>query len=134
MSFLRKRKYNGSALVLGLLGLMLTLALLWWRVSFFLSSTVVLGEVVHLNTPSGYHADVKFTTREDETIIIATGPGYPVDVGDRLEVRYVPSDPHAEATLNQFSSLWEPVLIPGAVTIAALLAAFFNLPLQQKGR
>jgi hypothetical protein len=129
----QQRRYNGFALLVAALLLALTLALLWWRASFYLSSTVAVGEVIRLNTSSGYHADVRFTTRNGETITIPTGPSEPVDVGDRLEVRYIPSDPQAGATLNQFGSLWEPVLIPAILTICALLAGIFNLKIRQKG-
>ncbi len=103
---LRNRSYNGYALSISALLLVITLSLLWWRVSFYLSSAVAVGKVVRLNTSSGYHADVRFTTREGETITVSTGPGHPVNVGDRLEIRYIPSDPRADATLDQFGSFW----------------------------
>ena len=84
------------------------------EVDFYLHSTMTLGDVVKLNQ-GGYHPEVAFTASNGERISFPGSSSYPVEVGDRIEVRYLQSDPRGNAKLNQPTKLFGALLIPTVV-------------------
>jgi hypothetical protein len=93
------------------------------ELNFYVESTVTPGEVVKLNH-GGYHPQVAFTTVTGERITFPGSTTYPVEVGDRLDVRYTSSDPHAGVRVDQRSNLiWDiaPLMLALSVIVAGLL-------------
>jgi hypothetical protein len=93
------------------------------ELNFYVESTVTPGEVVKLNH-GGYHPQVAFTTVTGERITFPGSTTYPVEVGDRLDVRYTSADPHAGVRVDQRSNLiWDiaPLMLALAVIVAGLL-------------
>ena len=69
------------------------------QIEFFVHSRVTLGEVVRLNH-GAYHPQISFKTIDNETITFPAGTFAPVEVGDRLQVRYKQDQPLATATID----------------------------------
>ena len=84
------------------------------RIDFYLHSTVTVGEVVKLNH-GGYHPQVTFTASDGQRLSFAGSSTYPVEAGDRLEVRYRRDRPVGTAVLNQFQNIFDFALIPAIV-------------------
>ncbi|WP_160174700.1 DUF3592 domain-containing protein [Caballeronia grimmiae] len=93
----------------------------WFDIDFYLHSTVALGEVTKLNH-GGYHPQIVFTTDTGERISFPGSSTYPVEVGDRLEVRYLRSTPHRGPKVNQKLNLFDfmPILIGVGLVISGL--------------
>ncbi|MDR5838847.1 DUF3592 domain-containing protein [Caballeronia sp. LZ034LL] len=94
----------------------------WMDIDFYLESTVTVGEVVKLNH-GGYHPEVSFTTDKGVTVTFPGSSTYPVEVGDRLEVRYLRSAPGMQPKVNQTLNLFDfmPLLFGVVVVISGLM-------------
>lgn len=96
------------------------------NIRFFLRSTVTSGVVVKLNH-GGYHPQVIFTTDKGERISFPGSSSYPVEIGDRLEVRYERSQPLKTAILNQKTQMFG-----GDVLMLVIVCTFTILGLRGK--
>lgn len=94
----------------------------WMDIGFYLESTVTVGEVVKLNH-GGYHPEVSFTTDKGVTVTFPGSSTYPVEVGDRLEVRYLRSAPSMQPKVNQTLNLFDfmPLSFGVVVFISGLM-------------
>ncbi|MDR5783384.1 hypothetical protein QCE63_28635 [Caballeronia sp. LZ065] len=90
-------------------------------VEFYLRTTVAVGDVTRLNH-GAYHPEVALTTSSGERISFPGSSTYPVEVGDRLEVRYIRSAPRTGPKVNQTFNLFGfmPVLVDLGIVIAGL--------------
>ncbi|WP_244849615.1 DUF3592 domain-containing protein [Caballeronia sp. SL2Y3] len=71
---------------------------------FLRTSQVVPGEVVRLNSDS-QHPQVEFTTLEGQRISVVAQSRSPVSVGEKVEMRYDPKQPHI-AKINTLWDVW----------------------------
>lgn len=94
---------------------------LWLDVEFYFQSAVTVGEVTRLNH-GAYHPEVAFTTSTGERISFPGSSTYPVEIGDRLEIRYLRSTPRTGAKVNQTFNLFAflPVLVGLGIVVAGL--------------
>jgi hypothetical protein len=98
------------------------------RLAFIRNAAAAEGTVVELNA-GGSHPQIEFITVAGEKISYPQGGfvfGY--RIGDRVRVRYDPSNPTATASLDTIGALWfAPLLLAvlgGVLTVAAVLTAF----------
>ena len=119
---LDSKRIDWFTVSVGILVLVFAATLAWIQLDFYVRSTVTLGEVTKLNA-GGYHPQVEFTTEKGERISFPGSSSYPVEVGDRLEVRYLPSDPRAQPKVNQSSNLLDflPAVFGMVFVIAGLM-------------
>lgn len=92
---------------------------------FQTQSVTAIGEVVRLNA-GGFHPEVVFTTQSGERISIAGSSSYPTDVGDRIEVRYMPDTPKL-AKINQIENIWGIEIYITAFSAIFIIGGLFGM-------
>jgi hypothetical protein len=97
------------------------------RLAFIRNAAAAEGTVVELSA-GGSHPQIEFITAAGEQVSYPQGGfifGY--KLGDRVPVRYLPSDPRGTASIGTVGALWfAPLLLTilgGLFAIAALLTA-----------
>ncbi|WP_063962867.1 DUF3592 domain-containing protein [Burkholderia paludis] len=88
---------------------------------FVHESIVVPGRVIRLDY-GPHHPDIAFTTLAGERIEYPQGGDVDVDLGDAVEVRYLPADPRSSARMNAFWALWGGPITFGAAGALFMLA------------
>ncbi|MDR5838559.1 DUF3592 domain-containing protein [Caballeronia sp. LZ034LL] len=96
------------------------------NIRFFLHSTVTSGVVVKLNHGE-YHPQVTFMTDKGEHISFPGSSSCPVEIGDRIGVRYERSQPLKTATLDQKTQIFG-----GDVVMLVIVCTFTILGLRGK--
>jgi hypothetical protein len=97
--------------VIGVIFLICAASVASYTNDFLNSSVVVSGRVVGLdNGPN--HPEIEFVTLKGERIS-RTQSGFipPLEMGDRVAIRYRPDAPLQTARLDYFGPIWGPVLI-----------------------
>ena len=112
------KRFDWLTIGIGVAILAIVVQSAWLDVRFYLNSRVAIGEVVRLNH-GGHHPQVEFNTADGQTIRFPAGSAHPVDVGDRLEVRYLPGNPRAGVRLNEDTGT---TLLRDGVPVAVALA------------
>ncbi|MBZ5795562.1 DUF3592 domain-containing protein [Burkholderia contaminans] len=91
------------------------------RRDFMRESIVVPGRVVRLDY-GPHHPDIVFTTRAGERIEYPQGGEVDVNLGDAVEVRYLPAEPRMSARMNTFGALWGGPITFGMIGAIVVLA------------
>ncbi|BCQ27820.1 DUF3592 domain-containing protein (plasmid) [Caballeronia sp. NK8] len=121
-----KRRINWFSIFIGAVVLSFAVESEWYNLKFYARSTVTLGEVMELNA-GRFHPRVEFMTDKGERLSFAGSSEYPVQVGDRLEVRYLRSDPHIGPVVNQMPNLFD--FLPAVIGIAFMIAGLLGVSL-----
>jgi hypothetical protein len=111
--------------VIAVLFLLIGGALGYWSYQKATTCQKVTGTVVRMvpGRKGRLYPEVAYTVNGREYTTQGSSSGGP-DVGEAVEVLYPPSEP-GNGTLNTFSNMWLPPLVPGAIGAAALSLWFF---------
>jgi hypothetical protein len=96
---------------------------------FLRTSIVVPGRVVKLNA-GGYHPEIEFVTKSGEHVSYPQGGILiaAMEVGQDVEVRYLPEQPIPTATVNTFRAIWDMPIFLATMGLGAILVGLMNLP------
>lgn len=122
------KRFNWFTIFAGVMVLIFAASLGWIQFDFYLHSTVTVGEVTKLNA-GGYHPRVTFTTDKGEQVSFPGSSSHAVEVGDRVEVRYMRTQPLGTAQINQAANLID--FMPAVVGIALVIAGLMGKSLSR---
>jgi hypothetical protein len=120
-----RRPGTTGALVIGVVFLLLAGVIGYWSFQKATTYQKVTGTVVRMvpGRKGSVYPVVGYTVNGREYTTQGSSSGGP-GVGEAVEVLYPPSDP-GNGTLNTFSNVWLPPLVPGGIGAAALSLWFF---------
>lgn len=122
---IKRRKPNWSTFAAGIAILLSQIPFIPSAYEFQTKSITAVGEVVRLNA-GGFHPEVVFTTQNGERISIAGSSSYSTEVGDRIEVRYMPDTPKL-AKINQIENIWGIEIYITAFSAIFIIGGLFGM-------
>lgn len=91
--------------------------------SFLRTSLVAQGRVVALNAGK-HHPEIAFTTQDGRDISYPQGGFVSMDIGEQVQIRYLPENPRSSASVDRFFPIWQGTIAAGFFGLLACAASF----------
>jgi len=127
-----RAKINWDAVIIGCAIFALQLPFLPSTLEFRLYSVVTWGEVVKLNA-GGFHPEIEFTTNDGRRMSFPGSTTVRTEVGDRIEVRYRPSEPR-DAMVNNVFSVWGTHVYITGFSLIFIIGGLYGMKPSSRGR
>jgi hypothetical protein len=114
-------RLRGVVFLVAGIGLLLAAAVAALVTSDFLSNSLLAPGVVTDERYGSHHVEVRFRTEAGETITYGQNGLVTLHKGERVMVRYDPSDPRLNPSVDQWPALW------GVAIFLAILGSAFAI-------